>query len=229
MTLKQEQFNRAMALYAATPYYKAFGVLVATAILALQLYLACRIGPLSIGPFWQSFVFLAAYLVADFVNGLVHLYMDHNDHYDWLGGPLVANFHLHHRRLRYKPRPLPLVYFLESGSKIWLLGVLALVALWLPFLSPAVLYFLLYFGVLSSVAEVSHYLCHNSKAPLVSKLARFGLLLPRRHHALHHRGDNVNYAFLNGLTDPLINWIASKAYPGYKETTDLHFKEYRIR
>lgn len=33
-------------------------------------------------------------------------------------------------------------------------------------------------------------------------------------------------AFLNGLTDPLINLIARKIYKGYKNTTDLHFAKY---
>jgi len=38
----------------------------------------------------------------------------------------------------------------------------------------------------------------------------------------HHRLDNVNYAFLNGMTDPLINWIAAVYYHGYQKTTDQH-------
>jgi hypothetical protein len=38
--------------------------------------------------------------------------------------------------------------------------------------------------------------------------------------------DNVSYAFLNGLTDPLINHIASRFYRGYKQNTDLHYATY---
>ncbi|MCB9908176.1 MAG: sterol desaturase family protein [Planctomycetes bacterium] len=215
-----------MALFDATPYYKAFNLLVATGNVSLQAYLIYKISPLSIGLAAQLFVFVAAYLVADFVNGLVHMYMDHNDHYEWVGGPLVASFHLHHKSQRYTCRPIPAIYFFETGSKVWLLIFLAAVALLTSVLSPVVLYFLLYVGILSSVAEVSHYLCHNSKSPLASRLARLGLLLSKEHHAKHHRGDNINYAFLNGFTDPLINWIASKVYSGYKETTDQHYAAY---
>jgi hypothetical protein len=50
--------------------------------------------------------------------------------------------------------------------------------------------------------------------------------MSKRHHARHHLADNVDYAFLNGLTDPLLNVIAKKLYPGYKDTTDLHYAAY---
>jgi hypothetical protein len=57
-------------------------------------------------------------------------------------------------------------------------------------------------------------------------MRRSGLLLSKRHHGRHHIEDNVNYAFLNGMSDPLINIIAKKLYPGYKSTTDLHYALY---
>jgi hypothetical protein len=63
-------------------------------------------------------------------------------------------------------------------------------------------------------------------APLACWLGNCGILLGKRHHARHHLGNNVSYAFLNGLTDPLIDPIARRLYPGYKITTDLHFAAY---
>jgi hypothetical protein len=53
-----------------------------------------------------------------------------------------------------------------------------------------------------------------------------GLLLSRRHHARHHRDDNANYAFLNGVTDPLLNVVARRWARGYKRNTDLHYAAY---
>ena len=53
-----------------------------------------------------------------------------------------------------------------------------------------------------------------------------GLLLSKRHHARHHRDDNVNYAFLNGLSDPMLNAIARRCSRGYRSTTDLHYAAY---
>jgi sterol desaturase/sphingolipid hydroxylase (fatty acid hydroxylase superfamily) len=91
---------------------------------------------------------------------------------------------------------------------------------------PIVSYTLVYIGILSSFAEVSHYLCHTSTSALAGFLANIGLLLSKRRHARHHLEDNSNYAFLNGFTDPLLNLIAARFYKGYKHHTDLHYVNY---
>ncbi|MGB4600567.1 MAG: hypothetical protein WBI04_11425 [Trichlorobacter sp.] len=127
LATKQQQFNRAMALYTSRPRYALFGHLVATANISLQLYLLYRVRPLSIGPLWQLAALVSAYLLTDFINGLVHMYMDNNDRYECIDGPLIANFHLHHKTPLYKQRNLLLVYFMESGSKVWLVCYLLLV------------------------------------------------------------------------------------------------------
>ncbi|HBT83258.1 MAG TPA: hypothetical protein DEB35_07525, partial [Desulfuromonas sp.] len=177
---------------------------------------------------WQPPLLLTAYFITDFINGLVHMIMDHSDRYTSLAGPLIANFHLHHKIPRYQDHALPVIYFNETGSKVWLVptlgAVLALTCV--EGISLYLLTLLIYVGVLSSVAEVSHYLCHNSTATFSVFLARCGLLLDKRHHACHHLHDNQNYAFLNGWSDPLLNRIALAIYPGYKRTTDLHFATY---
>ena len=53
-----------------------------------------------------------------------------------------------------------------------------------------------------------------------------GILLSKRHHAVHHLRDNISYAFLNGVSDPLINAIAARFSRGYKQHTDLHYAAY---
>ena len=47
------------------------------------------------------------------------------------------------------------------------------------------------------------------------------------HHKHHHLSDNINYAFLNGITDPILNKIALYLYNGYKNNADLHVLAYR--
>jgi hypothetical protein len=223
----QQQFNAAMARYHTGIAYQAVGWLVATVVIGLQGLLLLRVWQLPIG-LWQLPVLLVAWLLTDFVNGLVHMVMDNASGYRGLFGPLVANFHLHHRIPQYRRRPLPVVYFLESGSKIWLAVALALLVWGWPLLQarPLFAWLLVYVGILSSLAEVSHYLCHSSMAPLGRWLGDCGILLGKRHHARHHLHNNVSYAFLNGLTDPLIDPIARRLYPGYKLSTDLHFAAY---
>lgn len=228
LTLKQRQFNAAMAKYTSNPAYKAFGYGVAIANIALQLFLLTRVSAIAIGLGERLPAIVAAWLFADFLNGLIHMYMDNNDRYTSLAGPLIANFHLHHKTPQYRKNALPIVYFLESGSKVWLIGYqLAVVFLLTAVpLKPLLAHALVYAGILSSVAEVSHYLCHSSTAKSARLLASCGLLLDKRHHARHHLENNCNYAFLNGWSDPLLNFIARLFYPGYKSTTDLHFANY---
>lgn len=222
---KQKQFNAALELYISRPGYKLFGTFVAIANLSLQGWLLWQIIPRSIGVAGQIAAILGAWLLADFINGLVHMYMDDNDRYDSLAGPLIANFHLHHKTPLYNPRNLAVVYFVESGSKIWLVPCLAALALLtqLDGVSPLMLHLLVYAGVLSSVAEVSHYLCHTSLSPVAIFLGNCGILLSKRRHAIHHLQDNVGYAFLNGVSDPLINLLAARFSRGYKQHTDLHY------
>ena len=226
--LKQAQFNAAMERYTSRLAYRIFGYCVSVANISLQLYLVSRVMHLSLGVAGQLSALAAAWLLTDFINGLVHLYMDCNDRYDSLAGPLIANFHLHHRTPLYKKNPLLVVYFLESGSKVWLAGYLLAVALLLATvpLKPLVAWILVYIGILSSVAEVSHYLCHTSTSAVARLLAACGLLLSKRHHGRHHLQDNCNYAFLNGWSDPLLNMIARVCSPGYKSTTDRHYGAY---
>jgi uncharacterized MnhB-related membrane protein len=227
---KQMQFNSAMVRYRTLGRYQIFNNSVSLANVSLQLYLLYRIWPHSIGVAWQLTALLVAFVLADFVNGLVHMIMDNNDRYDSIFGPFIANFHLHHKIMQYKKNNLLVVYFKESGSKVWLVGyLLAVLQLSsLPGFSSLALHALVYVGILSSLAEVSHYLCHSSDSALAMLLGNMRILLPKRHHARHHLQNNHNYAFLNGLTDPLLNLLASFFCQGYKDTTDTHYAHYVV-
>jgi hypothetical protein len=225
---KQREFNAAMARFNADRTYKRIARAVSTVNVALQVDLLIQVARLPIGFTAMATALVLAYLAADFISGVVHMYMDNNDSYDSLAGSWVAIFHLHHKKPVYKTKPLWKVWFDETGSKVWLVGYLVVVAVLLERwdVSPLVSHLLVYIGVLSSLAEVSHYLCHTSSGPLANFLGRIGVLLDKRRHARHHLGDNNNYATLNGWTNPLLNVIAQKTVPGYKNTTDLHFATY---
>lgn len=225
---KQKQFKSAMELYESKNIYQLFGKGISIVNISLQLVLVYMILPISIGIWWQIFSLGVAYIFTDFINGLVHMYMDNNDNYDSVAGPLIASFHLHHKTPLYKKNPIIIVYFNESGSKIWLAGfqIIAVVILGMFSINPVVSYTLLYFTILSSIAEVSHYLCHVSNSRVFEVFRKTRILLNKRHHGRHHVEDNVNYAFLNGISDPLINIIAKRLYAGYKNTTDLHYVYY---
>jgi len=228
LEVKQKQFNAAMELFDTRKIYKVFGRGVSTANISLQIYLLLLVWPVSLGPAKHILALISAYIFTDFLNGLVHLYMDTNDNYASIAGPLIAAFHLHHRTPVYKNNTVPAVYFNETGSKIWLVFYLSGAAFLINkgLINPFVSHVLAYTGILSSAAEVSHYLAHNKHSGIVNVLRGAGLLLPTKHHARHHLRDNVSYTFLNGFTDPLVDMIAKRYFNGYKTTTDLHYVRY---
>ena len=226
LILKRRQFAAAMVKFRSDAWYQHFGLMVSATNVSLQAILLLRLfwSPLGFG--FQVLALAVGYLAADFLNGLVHLVMDGYEDYTSLAGPLVANFHLHHRTPRYTPHHLAAIYFLESGSKIWLVVFLGLTLAFSGWLPAFALHLLVFTGVLSSVAEVSHYLCHTSNSRVAKVLAAGGLFLSKRHHAKHHQGDNTHYAFLNGFTDPLLNLIAKKYSRSYKRGTDQHYADF---
>lgn len=229
---QQRAFLKAIERYEKVPVFKFAGTLTSVANVSLQFWLVVGTMGHWSGILPEAGAVLAAIIVADFVNGLVHLAMDHATGYRSAVGPFVANFHLHHRVPAYKQRNLFAVYFRESGSKFWLVAYLAAVAWWLPELlawSPAVAHFFVWVGVLSSWAEVSHYMCHTTHYRFQRPLERVGLGLSKTHHVHHHAEDNVNYAFLNGWSDPVLNRLAKLLNGGYKKAADLHCALYDIK
>ena len=224
---KQIAFNNAMKKYHEKKIYQYIYKLVSILNISMQFYLLYWLFFVNIE--WYSFIglFLLSYFMTDFINGYVHMYMDNNDSYQSFVGPFIASFHLHHRTPNYRKFSIFRIYFNESGSKFWLVPFLMLtVILSLFSVNEYFLLSLIFIGILSSVAEVSHFLCHNSNSKIVLFLQKMNILLSMEHHASHHEKDNQSYAFLNGMSDFLLDRIASKVYGGYKENSDLHAMTY---
>lgn len=224
---KQKEFNKAMERYHNDTRYALVYRWVSFFNVSMQVLLFFVAISLDVPWFGVGVSLFIAYFITDFVNGLVHMYMDNNANYTSLWGPFIASFHLHHKTQKYKESNIFSIYLHESGPKFWLVIYLSIVGL-LSFtaLAPMLMMILIMVGILSSVAEVSHYLCHNATSPLVAVLQKYRILLPMSHHKEHHEKDNVGYAFLNGMSDVLIDKIAAKLYAGYQQNTDRHFENY---
>ena len=225
---KQLAFNRAMQKYHQDKRYQQTYKIVSVLNVTMQFYLFALLFTLHLT--WYGFIgiFLLSYFVTDFINGYVHMYMDNNQKYDSLFGPFIASFHLHHQTPNYREFPIYKIYFNESGSKFWLLPFLLItIVLSLFSVNDYLLLSLIFIGILSSVAEVSHFLCHNSQSNIVLFLQKSKLLLPMKHHLRHHQKDNQSYAFLNGTSDFLLDKVAKRFYNGYKEHSDLDATMYK--
>lgn len=223
---KQEQYRQAMEKYENHAVYRNIGSVVALIIVSLQLASIASVQWEEASYSW--IVLLAmAYIVADFVNGIVHMVMDNHDDYTSIIGPLVAAFHRHHHQPIYRQRHFFLAFLTENGMKNWLaIYMIAIVSLNGVVSAPA-FFGLAAFSIWSSVAELSHYLCHNSSHRFVRLLQSLRIILHPEYHRVHHESDNTHYGFLNGMTDPVINWTAKRLYPkGYIATTDAHARDY---
>ena len=222
-----EKYNR-MARYSRIEFCASIIIItlqIATSIKLFQHYNATSIIAIIITVF-------IAYIATDFISGLVHMIVDNNTNYSSLVGPFVAAFHLHHSKLIYQEKHPVKIYFFESGHKLWL--VFYLLALFIIQYSVNLNFcldlFLVIIGVLSSVAELSHFWCHNSTRcnTIIRFLQKYKILLSMKHHRLHHINDNMHYAFLNGMTDYFLNIIAHYFFQGYKNRSDKHVAGYEI-
>ena len=230
--LKVAEFQFAMHRYNNNIFYKKISIVASIIIISLQIisakqfYQFCHL----INPMSLIFPFICAYILTDFINGLIHMYMDNNTQYCSIVGPFIAAFHLHHLSPKYTDKHPLKIYFYESGTKFWLVIYLSLLVLIQQSLtlSNGINFCLVCIGILSSLAEVSHFWCHRSKNRniCITFLQKNGILLSKKHHLIHHYSDNKNYAFLNGISDPLINLISHYFYTGYKNNSDQHAKAY---
>lgn len=229
---KVNEFSSAIDKYHAFSLYVKFENCLAVIIVAFQVLSVIHL--IKTYHYQGGLLFITslciAYLATDFFNGLVHMIVDNNTNYTSIAGPFIAAFHIHHLKVKYTPKHPLNIYFTESGHKFWLVIYLALLIYSQKYitLNPNLNVGLVLFGILSSIAEVSHYWCHNppKNNSCILFLQKYRILLSLKHHRAHHIGDNINYAFLNGVSDPVLNIIARHFYKGYKNHSDQHVKRY---
>ena len=233
LELKISQFYQAAECYKNNPLYSRIEIIFSILILFFQTLTLVNLFQMYHGthPVTLIVAFILSYTLTDFINGFVHMYMDNNTHYTSIVGPFIAAFHLHHANPKYSRKHPLKIYFYETGKKFWLLGYL-LVLLFMQQcfnLDDVINFCLVSIGILSSIAEVSHYWCHNAtkENKIIVSLQRYRILLAKQQHIHHHRSDNTHYAFLNGITDPLLNLISKKYYQGYKNYADKHTAGYK--
>jgi len=232
LQLKIKEYKTAIEKYNNIAWYRGIEVLASMIVITLQsatimnlFYHHKTTGIIAI-----ILTVFIAYVVTDFISGLVHMIMDNNTNYSSIVGPFVATFHLHHHKLTYQNKHPIKIYFYESGHKFWLVIYLLLLFIIQCFinLSFCLNLCLITISLMSSLSELSHFWCHNSPQAkgVIGLLQKYRILLSMNHHKFHHRDDNTHYAFLNGMTDPVLNVLANYLFKGYKNHTDKHVAAY---
>ena len=224
---KQAEYNQAMQKYNGLKRYKLLYKVVSFLNISMQLFLLYTVLQFHLGFLVNLLAFMVAFVFADFVNGGMHLYMDNQEDYTRAFGPFIAAFHLHHKTPKYKDSNVIKLYYNEAGGKFWLVPFQAvIIAIYFLGVPNWLILFATYFIVLSCVAEVSHFLAHNSDNKFVHFLQKIRVLIPKEYHAKHHQNDNRQYAFLNGMSDVVLDFIARRYFRGYKKASDLHYGRY---
>ena len=137
-------------------------------------------------------------LLADFLSGLIHYWLD--KHADPNSFAMKTNA-MHHER----PNDFLGLTFIDRNRVMITIGALFIVAVvWLDLISPFTLS-LAFFGILSNEF---HAMSHRSDNPKVIRaLQRIGLICSRKQHAQHHRGYEVSFCIITSWLNPILERI----------------------
>lgn len=235
LDIKTKEYKVALEKYNTVFWYTRTETVASVIVITLQIATLITLFPQYNASNIMAIIMtiVIAYVATDFINGLAHMIADNTTNYTSFVGPFFAAFKLHHSKLYYQSKHPIKIYFYESGHKLWLVFYLLIIFIvqHCVNLNFCLNLFLVIIGTLSSVAELSHFWCHNSQNgnAIIRALQKYRLLLSMKHHRIHHCSDNINYAFLNGLTDPLLNIIARIFYQGYKNRSDLHINDQSVQ
>eukprot|EP00931_Biecheleriopsis_adriatica_P013674 TRINITY_DN115134_c0_g1_i1.p1 TRINITY_DN115134_c0_g1~~TRINITY_DN115134_c0_g1_i1.p1 ORF type:complete len:323 (-),score=42.38 TRINITY_DN115134_c0_g1_i1:40-1008(-) len=164
-------------------------------------------------PSWQLVVFMFFY--CDFLSALLHRTFDHEDCLDFPVLDFVAyGFQMHHAWPVESTRGVGLYrLFCDTVRIQWAQFVCFLAFSSHSILAAQIIYLKLLFGAYGS--QIGHFYAHfpESQKPSVVKLLQSArILLPSKHHALHHRSPyNENLTSVSGLTDIVCNPLLSNS------------------
>jgi hypothetical protein len=132
---------------------------------------------------------IAAFFLADLASAVFHLVTDRG-----CGLPIMVRWFLKHH-----DAPETMTFDLMPaivGLPIFVAGLFTL-----PWL-------LCSFGLFLSFAQIPHYYVHHPAPAIVRFLQRSRVFLRPAAHLSHHRSFDRDFAVLNGMSNPLVNWLA---------------------
>jgi len=153
---------------------------------------------------------LSAYLFADLLSGLVHIYLDHSkikfdgSYADWA----KMGFQVHHLYPTFHwlvhPHYQPYMECNTIFPNVNLVAMINALTFQLPVLA---------MGCLFTVSfQATHYYAHarthNKKVPfVVERLQDLGVILHPRGHQIHHTTYNTDFCILNGYMNWVCDWF----------------------
>uniref|UniRef100_A0A6C0IMK7 Lipid desaturase domain-containing protein n=1 Tax=viral metagenome TaxID=1070528 RepID=A0A6C0IMK7_9ZZZZ len=154
-------------------------------------------------------------ITADFISGLVHIYLDNSkvNYSETIIDYFKIGFQVHHLYPIFQ-----WVYYKDfqphyEANTIFFINIVMSIVNILTYNS-LLIHYTLY---LTLVMQMNHYWCHaiitKKHVPyIVHKLQDFGLLLNYKVHAKHHITFDNSFCFVNGICDPIFNYISKHKY-----------------
>ena len=194
-----------------SPSVRRFEIASIAAYTAIMVWLVVRLAPGSAASPWLALTaFMLGYVAADFVSGFVHWAADTWGTPEWplVGKALIRPFREHH----VDQKEITRHDFIETnGNNCFISIVPGLVAALLPqapeqtfnfFLSSFTFSLILWVLMTNQFHKWSHL---DAPSPLIDRLQRWHLILPRDHHQVHHTAPYAKYYCITvgWLNEPL--------------------------
>lgn len=160
---------------------------------------------------FNIFAFVTGYLFADFLSGVVHIYLDHSAVvYDGSYADFARmGFQVHHLYPTF-PWMMDDAYepYMECNTIFpYVNAVCLLNALTLNI--PVVHYGAFWVVSFQAAHYYAHARTHGKVIPfLVKQMQEIGLIIHPQTHQKHHKTFDTNYCILNGFANPLCNYLA---------------------
>lgn len=149
---------------------------------------------------------IALALLADFITGLVHFWMDQYGREDmpYVGKHVIEINILHHR----DPRHMVKRSYWSLTYTSWMLGVIVgIIALIFGFWGWGVAFLIVYAGNANQIHKWAHQ-TDKENGPIIVLLQKMRLLQSRRHHRGHHHAPyDRNYCILTDWLNPVLHFF----------------------
>lgn len=173
---------------------------------------------------WKSlFHIFSAWVLADFITGLLHWLFDTWGKYDWpvLGKLFVRPFLEHH----ITPNEITKHDWIETNGSNIFVGVCIVGGALLLSSSPSIISFSLFLSFWGCLTNQFHKWSHQAQVPkFVHVLQKIGIILSKENHNKHHRGEfTQHYCITNGVLNFFLDTIGFFRFMewGIQKTTGL--------
>jgi hypothetical protein len=165
--------------------------------------------------YYNFIYFIYSFLFSDLISGIVHIYLDNSKikYNESLIDFYRLGFQIHHKfplfQLKYFKSYKP---YHECNTLFLNAIIISIINIFL--FDSLIIHFSLY---LLLIMQANHYYCHfdnmKLKIPyLIKILHKYNILVNPQQHILHHTTYDLNFCLINGIMNPILNYLFINKY-----------------